>query len=280
MKHDTLGEAGLSYAPCRYGLSRIFFRGPRRPLDGKYVAFVGGTETYGKYIEFPFPALIEPSLGEVCVNLGIVNASVDAFIHDPSIVSICHDADLTVLQIMGAQNLSNRFYKVHPRRNDRFLSASTVLGALYSDVDFSDFTFTRHMLSTLYARSPERFEILRVELQNAWVARMRLMIEQLGPRVVLLWFADAPLTDDPWNVRPHPFRADPLFVTRTMVETLRPRVLDIVEAQPSASALARGTSGMVYPFTQADAAAELLGVSAHEEAATRLIPVVRRAMQK
>lgn len=278
MKHDTLGDAGLSYAPCRYGLSRIFFRGPRRPLDGSYVAFVGGTETYGKYIEHPFPALVEPSLGAVCANFGIVNASVDAFIHDPSVLSICNDAEVTVLQVMGAQNLSNRFYKVHPRRNDRFLSASTVLSALYADVDFSDFTFTRHMLSTLYARSPERFEILRVELQNAWVARMRLMVEQLGPRVVLLWFSETPLSDDPWNVRPHPFRADPMFVTRTMVETLRDKVLDIVEAQPSPAALARGTAGMVFPFTQSEAASELLGVAAHEEAAARLIPVLRKAI--
>ena len=87
MKHDTLGEAGLSYAPCRYGTSRILFRGPRRPLDGRYIAFIGGTETYGRFIENPFPALVEAALGDVCVNFGMINASVDAFANEPTVLA-------------------------------------------------------------------------------------------------------------------------------------------------------------------------------------------------
>jgi len=45
MKHEILSDPSLSYAPCRYGLSRQFFRGTRRNLDAPYVAFIGGTET-------------------------------------------------------------------------------------------------------------------------------------------------------------------------------------------------------------------------------------------
>jgi hypothetical protein len=30
-------------------------------------------------------------------------------------------ADVAVQQLMGADNISNRFYTAHPRRNDRFL---------------------------------------------------------------------------------------------------------------------------------------------------------------
>ena len=66
-----------------------------------------------------------------CVNFGSVNGGVDAFVNDPTIMAACHDAQLTVVQIMGANFLSNRFYSVHPRRNDRFLRASTVLQAIY-----------------------------------------------------------------------------------------------------------------------------------------------------
>jgi hypothetical protein len=42
MKHENIEGAGLTYAPCRYGMSRILFRGPKRRLDTPYVAFVGG----------------------------------------------------------------------------------------------------------------------------------------------------------------------------------------------------------------------------------------------
>ena len=59
MKRETIDGAGLTYAPCRYGMSRIMFRGPKRRLDNPYFACIGGTETYGKFIDRPFPALIE-----------------------------------------------------------------------------------------------------------------------------------------------------------------------------------------------------------------------------
>lgn len=279
MKHDTLEEAGLSYAPCRYGNSRLFFRGPRRALDGRYIAFVGGTETYGKFIERPFPMLVEEKTGEICVNFGCVNASVDAFMNEPAVRAACHDAAVVVVQIMGAQNMSNRFYTVHPRRNDRFLRASTVLQAIYPEVDFSDFCFTRHLLSHLHAVDTDRFAIIREELQVAWLARMHSFLSEMGRRTLLLWFADHLPSDIPWEDRADPLRADPLFVTRRMVDSLRPVVRGVVMAQPSARALARRGEGMIHSPLQASAAAEMLGVAAHQEAAEALADALQPSLQ-
>ena len=275
MKHEILSDPSLSYAPFRYGLSRQFFRGPRRNLDAPYVAFIGGTETYGKFIERPFPDLVEASLGMTCANFGLVNAGVDAYVNDPAIISACHDAKVTVIQILGAQNLSNRFYKVHPRRNDRFLSASTVMKAVYSDTDYADFSFNRHMLLQLYHQYAVRFDILRNELQEAWSTRMNTLIESIDGPVVLLWLSDQPLTDLKWNDRPEPFRHDPLFVTRTMVEKLMTKASYLVEVQPSVEARQRGTEGMVFPMLSSGAASEMAGVQAHSETATKLLPVLR-----
>lgn len=275
MKHEALGEAGLSYAPCRYGTSRILFRGPRRPLDGRYIAFVGGTETYGRFIAEPFPALVEQVLGDVSVNFGMINASIDAYANEPTILAACHDASLNIVQVMGAQNMSNRFYTVHPRRNDRFLRASTVLQAIYPDVDFSDFCFTRHMLSALYARSPDRFEIVRMELESAWLGRMTSFLREIGRHTFLLWFAGHLPSDGRWDSRSNPFSADPLFVTRRMIDALRPLVRGVVMAQPTARALGAGTEGMMFSPLQAVAAAECLGVAAHQEAADALVAAIR-----
>jgi hypothetical protein len=278
MKHEQIDGAGLSYAPCRYGMSRIFFRGPRRKLDSPYIAFLGGTETYGKFIDRPLPALIEKEIRQTCVNFGCVNGGVDAFVNDPTIMAACHDAEVTVIQIMGANYLSNRFYSVHPRRNDRFLRASTVLEAIYNDVDFSDFTFTRHMLSSLYAKSPERFDIVVQELREAWVARMKNMLGQIGPRVVLLWFSKEEMSDEPWQKRAHGLQADPLFITDSMIEALRPQILDVVVSNPSEMALAQGTKGMFYSTLQSKAAGEMLGVACHNEASAKLLPVLQEIL--
>lgn len=278
MKYDVLDGDALSYEPCRYGLSRIYFRGPKRDLDQPYMAFLGGTETFGKFIKTPFPALIEAEIRHPCVNFGCVNGGVDAFVNDPTIVGACRDADLTVVQIMGANNLSNRFFSVHPRRNDRFLRASSVLQAIYRDVDFADITFTRHLLGALYTASGERFDIVVAELRAAWIARMRSLLEQVGKRVVLLWFSKEDLSDTPWDQRANPIGSDPLFITKDMVDEIRDLVMDVVTVRPSAAALEEGTDGMLVPPMQARAASDMLGLRAHAEVAETLTPKLRETL--
>jgi hypothetical protein len=275
MRHDTLDGASLSYFPCRYGNSRMVFRGPRKSLDGKYVAFVGSTETYGRYVEMPFPALLEAETGLPCVNLGCVNASIEAFLSEPAVWAAAHDAALNIMQVMGAHNLSNRFYSVHPRRNDRFLRASTVLQALYPEVDFTEFCFTRHMLQTLWQVGPDRFPIVRTELQTAWSARMEQFLAEIKPKTVLLWLGDSLPTDIPWELRENPLDIEPMFITRTMIESLRPRLRGVVMVPPSARARAAGTQGMVFPPLQEPAARGLPNPEAHRDVAAALAPVFR-----
>ncbi len=278
MKHESIDGGGLHYAPCRYGMSRIFFRGPKRRLDSPYIAFIGGTETFGKFVDKPFPALAEKELGSPCVNLGCVNGGVDAFVNDPTIMGMCHDADMTVVQIMGANHMSNRFYSVHPRRNDRFLRASTVMQAIYNEVDFADFTFTRHMLGALFAMSPERFDIVVSELREAWVARMKNMLGQIGPRTVLLWFSKTEMSNIPWDKHENALQVDPLFVTAEMIDQLRDRVMDVVVVNPSDVAQAQGTKGMFYSPMQAKAASGMMGVACHAEASAKIVPSLRQAL--
>ena len=272
MKQETIERGDLSYSPCRYGNSRMLFRGPRKRLDMPYLAFLGGTETYGKFIEKPFPTLVEKAMRQTCVNFGCVNGGIDAFVNDATVMEICREADMTIVQVMGANYLSNRFYSVHPRRNDRFLRASTVLQAIYNDVDFSEFSFTRHMLSALHEKSVERFETVVGELREAWLARMRNMLGQIGEKVILLWFSEDDMSDAHWSERPGQLQMDPLFITVSMIEELSPLVKDVVVVKPSAAAVAHGTRDMYFPKSQASYASEMLGVMCHAEASAALVP--------
>lgn len=274
MTYDAKGPGGLDYFQCRYGKSKLLFRGPKRRLDAPFVAFYGGTETYGKFIKSPFPALVESRIGVNCVNFGIPNAGVDAFVRDEYAMAAGAGALATVVQVMGAQNLSNRLYSVHPRRNDRFVAASDLLTTIYRDVDFSEFHFTRHMLSRLYAVSPERFAAVQGELQAAWVARMRSMIDKIQGKTVLLWFApddvpqDVPPGQDPAQGR------EPLFITRPMLETLRSHVTQVVEVVTPDQDL--GTDGMQFAPLEQAAAAQLPGPAAHGAVAAELSQVLTR----
>lgn len=264
MTFENLGSGPLDYAPCNYGTSRLIFRGPQQRLEGDYVAFLGGTETYGKFIAEPFPALIEDELGLPCVNFGQVNAGVDVFANDATVQSAAASARLAVVQMTGANNLSNRFYSVHPRRNDRFLKASAAMQSVFRDIDFTEFHFTRHLLGTLAARAPDRFRLVIDEVQKAWLARMELLLSRIGPQAVLLWFADHAPED---NTDFTQTRSDPFAVERWMIERLRPSVAKVIEVVASPKALAQGTRGMIFADLEAPAAKGMLGPAAHDEAA-------------
>ncbi len=177
--------------------------------------------------------------------------------------------------MLGAQNLSNRFYAVHPRRNDRFLRASTLLKTIYREADFTEFNFTRHLLTALRATDPDKFGMVEAELKEAWVARMKSLVSKIRSRVVLLWLADhAP--DD--CARCPDDGAEPLFVDRAMIEAVRPFVSSVVEVVVSPDEVADGFGGLVYNELEEPAALGLLGVSAHEKAARALHPVLSKLM--
>lgn len=272
MTFEVLGTSALDYLTCRYGTSKLLFRGPRRNLESKYCAFVGGTETYGKFIANPFPDLVERYTGLNCVNFGCPNAGIDVFLNDPVVPVAASNAQVSIVQVMGAQNLTNRFYKVHPRRNDRFLKASQLLRSIYGEVDFSEFHFNKHMLKSLMTLSPERFAVVRRELQQAWQARMSMLLSRIGGQVILFWFArhkPEHETRMPW------FGTDPMFLTRDMIEFLRPKVTDIIEVVASPRAQGQGTDGMVFSQMEAPAAGHIMGPAAHEEAAQALVPAIK-----
>jgi hypothetical protein len=275
MKLETLGRVGPDYAPCQYGMSRLIFRGPRKSLDGDYVACIGGSETFGRFLRMPFVEQLEQGLGQECVNLGCVNAGMDAFLRDGAVMAMCHDARAVVVQIMGAQNQNNNFYKVHPRRNDRFLRPTEALMTLYPDVDFADFTFTRHMLAALQATDPDRFSIVHKDLQFQWSHSMRRFVQGVDCPVVLLWMADhGPSDGSDHNI----LRTDPLFVTRAMVDEVAQIAAGYVDIVPTEVEIAEGARGMVYGPAEAYAAAQALGQVAHEQATEALQAVLKIAV--
>lgn len=270
MSFDTLGPGGLDYFPCRYGASKRVFRGPKRDLSAPYVAVFGGTDTYGKFIDRPFPDLLEDSLDQTCVNFGSPNAGIDALLRDPILDNMSKTALATVLQITSPRNMSNRFYTVHPRRNDRFVKPSTSLKALYRDVDFSQFNFTKHMLLRLHGACSGRFRNIVSELQEAWMNRMSDVLAQIKGPTVLFWFADhAPQSEN------DVFGSDPWFVTREMIDELKSRATVYTEVVASADALAAGTEGMHFSEMEAPSARHVLGPLAHFEARDALTRTLR-----
>lgn len=270
MSFLSRGGGALDYFPFRYEGSRLVFRGPGRQLDEPFVAVLGGTETFGRFVERPYPALVEAATALRMVNLGYPGAGLDAFLNDPGALRVAVKADAVVLQVLGAHTLSNRFYMVHPRRNDRFLSVSDAFRARFPDVDATEFHFTRHLLMALREHSPAAYAEVLGELRVAWVARMRRLMEALSPRpVVALWIG----CRRPYDWQDDPVR-DPALVTQAMAEDAFVGAAAFVtvatEPAPGAAALV----GKSYHPGEEQAASLMPGPPVHEEIAARLGPVL------
>jgi hypothetical protein len=270
------GAGAPDYFPCHYGAAKAVFRGPERDLTHPYIAMLGGSPTFGKYVAEPYPALVERALGMPVANLAGLNAGPDFYLTNPSAVDIAARATAVVVQITGAEAVSNPLYTVHSRRNDRFLAATPALRALFPKVDFAEIHFTRHLLIVLDRADPDRFQTVVGVLKANWLAKMQALLARLPHRSLLLWLADKPAPDSADTLDAAP---GPLFIDRPMLDSLGRR---LIEAIPSEAARAEGASGMFFPETEAQQAHALPGSAVHVEVAARLAPALQglTAMEK
>jgi hypothetical protein len=136
------------------------------------------------------------------------------------------------------------------------------LKALYPEIDFTTYCFTRHLLGALQAHSEERFRIVSTELQAAWTARMTRFLAKIDTPVLLVSVGDLPAVTDIALDRPAP------FVTRDMVAGLGLPSQARLVYRPSANALAVGTAELIGEDT--DRGLAVMNAAMHEELARAL----------
>lgn len=267
MSYEMPGAYGPEELTCRYGDSKLLFRGPKRSLADPYVACIGGTETFGKFVPDPFPSILQRRLRQNCVNLGSNNCGLDAILSDQTMLRIADQASVCVLQLLPPQNLSNRFFKVHPRRNDRFVEASAKLIALYPEVDFTEIHFTGHLMRRLREISAERFHDVCYELEQAWLGRMRMLLQRMKTGTLLLWL-DMPAQEG---------ERDPVWeiITHSLVDGLSDVAQGILRVPVAQARYSDELDDMVFGTMQQPAAERMLGPATHRIIADRLVSALR-----
>jgi len=273
MSFEHRGHLPLDYDPVVYPGSVLRFRGPGHGLEAPYVLCLGGSETFGRFIHAPYAAQLHAVLPCDVINMGVMNAGLDVILHDAAINGALRGASAVVLQITGAHNMTNRFYSVHRRRNDRFVKAATMLRTLYRDVDFTEFHFTRHLLTHLRALSKDRFGVVELELRTAWVARMKAFLDRSPVPVHLLWLSRRHPDEPPAGATTR-LGADPLFVTAGMLAEVAGHAASLSVAVPPGTGAPGGTRGMYFGAREEAAARALPGPESHDMAARLLQPLL------
>ena len=215
----------------------------------------------GPFLKRPYPQIVSGALSIGCANLGIKNAGPEVFLKDAEILSVAQNAEAVVMEVMGAANQSNPFFKVHPRRNDRVVRTYDVLHDLVPNLDTTDIHFTGHLLQEIGRLSKTALgEVTRV-LQEQWIERMELLLDLIERPVHLIMF----MTDGASGAR---------LVKPEMLEALEPVTASIQCFSPTAEALSESTEEMIFQPQEHRVAREMLSAAAHYEAAELLVELL------
>lgn len=266
MSYHQTGSGVAGGELCQYSGSKLWFRGPANALDGPYVACVGMDETFGRFVEHPYPAVLQDKLRKTCVNLGSLFSGVDAILGDDGLLELINGGQMCILQLPEVHGQSNRFYRVHPRRNDRFLAPTPDLLALYPEVDFTEINFVRHLLNRLQANQDARFEMVAQELQEGWVKAMKTLLLNIEIPVFLLHLTvgRVQLVEDTL-----------IQISDAMLGQLRQFAAKVAKAEVAVSGASEMLEDVLFGTLQQPMAEHMIGPAAHRAIADAILPDLR-----
>ncbi|WP_233494826.1 DUF6473 family protein [Ruegeria sp. A3M17] len=270
MSYHQTGSGGPGHEVCQYDGSRLWFRGARRILDQPYAACVGGDETFGRFVDRPFSAILEDGLERRVLNFGCLFSGVDALSDDRGLCDLLRGADLCVMQVPGLLGQSNLFYRVHSRRNDRFLAPTKDLISLYPEIDFTEVHFVRHLMTCLQKVRDARIEVVLDELRQNWVRKIGKFLQGLETPVILLR-----LQVLRGEQSAHHIDSADVGVTDQMIKTVGKPCADIVDVKTHVCGQSDEIEDMLFGTLQQPMAEHMIGPAAHRTIAAALMGPIR-----
>ena len=142
------------------------FRGPKKSCKPCYGICLGGADTFGGKVPDPFSAMLEREMCLPNLNLCAQHSGAGFYTEDDAIHEIIENAQVVLIEALSIVNQSNPFYRVHPRRNDRFVTAVGLLYDLSPETDFVECHFTK---------------------QYGWVRNLTIMRARWRAKTVVHW---------------------------------------------------------------------------------------------
>lgn len=178
----------VDFILCQYGNSKNLFRGPKKSCKHSYGVCLGGADTFGGKVPNPFSAMLEREMGMPILNLGAQHSGARFYTEVDAIQEIIENAQVVFVEALSVVNQSNPFYRVHPRRNDRFVTALDPLYDLFPEADFVECHFTKHLITKLITIDAARADIVFRTLQDEWVRNLTIMRARWRAKTVVHWY--------------------------------------------------------------------------------------------
>ena len=97
----------IDYALTTPAGSKVDLRGPVPDLDKPYIVALGAAQTFGRFVERPYSAIIQEKTGMPVLNLGMSGAGPSFFLLRPELMSLINRSALAIVQVMSGRSTSN-----------------------------------------------------------------------------------------------------------------------------------------------------------------------------
>ncbi len=84
---------------------------PGQLVPGRFVAAIGAAQTFGCYVERPYPALVGDALSLPAINLGVAGAGPLFFASHRAFLAVARRAALVIVQVMSGRSESNSVFE-------------------------------------------------------------------------------------------------------------------------------------------------------------------------
>jgi hypothetical protein len=191
---------------------------PKTISPGKYFSCLGAAQTFGRFCERPYPALLSEGLDLSALNLGFAGAGPRLFVGRPHLLRYANEGRFTVVQVMSARSEDNSRFDTGGREWMTRRSDGAQMGAepAYRDL--------------LENESPETVKEIIEETRENWANSYSALLEAIEVPTVLLWLSKrSPDYEESYADVLGLFGEFPQLVNRSMVERIKPFADEYVE---------------------------------------------------
>ena len=202
-----------------------FLRGPDpRPLKrGEYFTTIGAAQTFGRFVDDPFPAQLSRSLGTKAFNLASSAAAPSFFYSNEQILNYVNESKFCVVQVTAARSCGNSRYNNHKTHKNVF--QETRLG------EDAPFINENEIYRDLWkaGRVDEAVQLID-ESKATWIQEMNTLLHKIHVPTILLWLSERTPEYEP-NRKSYPAYAGPFpqYVDREMIDAVRDQASHYVE---------------------------------------------------
>jgi len=161
-----------------YGIPGIrgVFRGPPIKSD-EYVACIGAAQTFGRFVQAPYPRLMATTLGMDALNLGRGGAGPSFPLSNPRLLELINGARVAIVQVFSGRSQSNSLFKT---LNDGMIGINQANGQEFSANRFYEW---------LLEQGEELSRKIVSETRANYVMAMTELLDAITAPKILLWFS-------------------------------------------------------------------------------------------